>query len=48
MDKFKTVRRANNGTVTEWAELSTVDNKGNPRKFGAKKAQHVIDFLEGR
>ena len=48
MDKFKSVRRASNGNLHEWAELTTQDQKGNSRKFGEKSAQKVVDFLEGR
>lgn len=48
LERFKTVRRAANGTVAEWAELQTVDRAGKSRRFGEKSAQKVVDFLEGR
>lgn len=48
IDKFKTVRRASNATVHEWAELQTIDKSGKSRKFGEKMARRVVDFLEGR
>ena len=48
IDKFKTVRRASNATVHEWAGLQTIDRAGKSRKFGEKMARRVVNFLEGR
>lgn len=45
LKKFKSVRRAMNGTVREWAELKTKDDKGGERRVGEKTAQRIVDFL---
>jgi ERCC4-type nuclease len=37
--------RAATAKLSEWAELSTVDNKGSSRKVGMKTATQIIEFL---
>lgn len=41
--QFKTIRRAVNASVTEWAALETMTDKGVPRKFGASRASKLVE-----
>jgi ERCC4-type nuclease len=42
---FKTVRRAMSATVAEWAELSTIDDKGKTKRLGEKVADRIDRIL---
>lgn len=42
---FKSIRRAANGTVDEWATLATLDKKHKARRFGISAAEHLVDWL---
>jgi len=43
--KFKTVRRAMRASIQEWAELTTLDDKGNTRRLGEKLAGRIDKIL---
>jgi ERCC4-type nuclease len=43
--KFKTVRRAMRASIQEWAELTTLDDKGKPRRLGEKLAVRIDKVL---
>jgi ERCC4-type nuclease len=36
-----------NAPAEEWAEIFTVDKKGNPRRLGTKTGERIVAFLKG-
>lgn len=43
--QFKTVRRAMRASIQEWAELTTLDDKGKPKRLGEKVAGRIDKIL---
>lgn len=43
--RFKTIKRAVNASRDEWADLTTVDEKGKTRRFGSSHADAVITHV---
>lgn len=43
---FRSIRRAATGSVDAWANLATLDTKGNARRFGIAAAERLVDWLK--